>query len=38
MEIERHVSGLKIDDQDITRDQFGSVALIKQYLDARMNA
>ena len=32
MEIERKLPGRRIDDQDITRDNFGSVALIQQYL------
>ncbi len=35
LEIEKAVPGMRIDDQDITRDNFGSVARIQQYLGQR---
>ncbi len=35
LEIEQANPGMRIDDQDITRDNFGSVARIKHYLSQR---
>lgn len=38
VEVETQSTGLRIPDQDITRENFGSIQSILNYLDSRQNA
>jgi len=37
-ELERHVPGLKVHDQDVTRDNLGSIALMAEFIRRKTGA